>query len=274
MAILSTAAILLRAHAYSETSRILRFLSRDAGVVSAMARGVRRPGARSAPGLDTFAQGDLTLYVREGRDLQTLKEFSITQPRRALGRDPLKLAAAGVLGELVLRHGGEGGDAALFDQLAASLDALGAAPSGEVAHALLYEGWATVVTLGYQPQLDVCPRCGRALSGDGGEAPDEGDAQQIGRFDFEAAGVRCASCSVGSAGPRLGPIARRQLAQLLEGDRPADLARVRTHLRLLSDFITYHVAGTRPLEAFRIFAALMPPDTRDESVDSSERTHP
>lgn len=259
MSLLTTPAILLRSHPYSETSRILRFLSREAGVVSAMARGVRRPGSRSAPGLDTFAQGALTLYVKQGRDLQTLKEFTIDRPRRGLGRDPLRLAAAAVIGELVLRHGGEGGDAALFDTVAESLDVLEHVEHHEVAGHLLAEGWGIVGALGYQPQLGHCPRCGRELG-----------ANDVGRFDFEAAGVRCGECSVGSSGPRVGPGARAQLEGLLERQRPDSLEHLRPHLQLLSDFITYHVAGTRPLEAFRVLAALLPARTDPTSDSGAE----
>ncbi|NNK62687.1 MAG: DNA repair protein RecO, partial [Gemmatimonadetes bacterium] len=41
MAVTTTDAVLLRAHAYGETSRVLRFLTRDRGIVGVMARGVR-----------------------------------------------------------------------------------------------------------------------------------------------------------------------------------------------------------------------------------------
>ena len=252
MSLVTTPGVLLRAHPYSETSRVLRFLTRDAGVVSVMARGVRRPGSKTAPGLDTFAEGELSMYVKSTRDLQTLKEFVVRHPRRGLGRDPLRLAAASVLGELVLRHGGEGGDAELFARLAEALDALESAEPSDVSATLLREGWGLVVALGYRPHLDLCVTCAQAFGAD-----------EVARFDFEAAGLRCAECGVSSAGPRVGPGARAQLELLLEGQLPDALAHVRPHLQLLSDFITYHVAGTRPLEAFRIFAALLPPAAPD-----------
>jgi hypothetical protein len=60
------------------------------------------------------------------------------------------------------------------------------------------------------------------------------------------------------AGPRVGPGAREQLRTFLRGDVPADFSRPRPHLQLLSDFITHHVSGTRPLEAFRLVASFLP----------------
>lgn len=252
--VVSTPAILLRSHPYSESSRILRFLTRDEGIVAVMARGVRRQGSRSAPGLDTFAAGDLTVYLKRGRDLQTLKEFTVTVPRRGLGRHPLRLAGASVLGELVLRHGGEGGGAPIFGALGAGLDALEAAQADAVPAVLLREGWGLVSELGYRPNLAWCPGCGDPL----------GD-HEVGRFDFEAAGVRCGRCAGAEAGPRVGPGARAQLGALLDGHVPEGLSHLRPHLQLLSDFITYHVAHTRPLDAFRILAHLLP----REEVDGS-----
>jgi recombinational DNA repair protein (RecF pathway) len=54
MAPVGTPAILLRAHAYGETSRILRFLTESHGLLSVMARGVRGKtgkGTRPTSGL-------------------------------------------------------------------------------------------------------------------------------------------------------------------------------------------------------------------------------
>ena len=82
----------------------------------------------------------------------------------------------------------------------------------------------------------------------------------MGRFDFAQGGVRCDDCAGGGEGPRVGPGAREQLAQLLAGVVPPSLVRHRAHLQLLSDFITYHVSGSRPLDTFRILAALLPPE--------------
>ena len=247
MAIVTTRAVLLRAHPYSESSRVLRFLTEDHGVVGVMGKGVRK--GRRGQGLDLFGETSLTLHVKEGRDLQTLRETHPLQDRRRLGGHPLRLAAAGVLAELVLRHHGEAPSPEVYRGLSRGLDELQSAEPAAVAGVLLARGWVLVALLGFHPQVDVCVRCGRAPGRD-----------EMGRFDFEAGGVRCGECAGEMAGPRVGPGARAQLSRLLRGGIPDALTRPRAHLQLLSDFITHHVSGTRPLEAFRMLATFLPPD--------------
>lgn len=233
---------------------MLRFLTDVGGVVGVMARGVRRSSGGGA-GLDIFAEGDLTYYMKETRELQTYKEFGVINPRRGLGRDPTRFAAAAVLAELVLRHAEQGEAGVLFDRVSAALDRLETAAPSEVVGALLAEGWRLVATLGFHPDLGACVRCGVEV-----EDPD------MVRLDLGQGAIVCERCTAGSGagiGPRLGPRAREQLLALLAGDVPSALERPAAHLQLLSDFATYHLAGTRPLDAFRVFAALLPAGAAD-----------
>ncbi|MBW3534466.1 MAG: DNA repair protein RecO [Gemmatimonadetes bacterium] len=256
MSVVTTPAVLLRSFPYSETSRVLRFYTESLGIVGVMAKGVRRSGSKSGGGLDTFTGGALTLYVKSTRDLQTLRDFSPTRARRGLASDVHRFAAAAVLAELVLRHAGEESNPELFRALEGGLDRVEAAEAGRVPGVLLAEAWRTVAVLGYRPEVHACVACGSAV----------GDA--MARFDFAQGGVRCAPCAATApaVGPRLGPGARAQLASLCDGVVPPDLDRPRAHLRLLSDFITYHVSGTRPLQAFAVLSALLPPG--DDEADA------
>jgi DNA repair protein RecO (recombination protein O) len=248
MALLTTSAVLLRAHPYSESSRILRFYGRDAGVVAALARGVRKSGGRDGTGVEGFAEGTLTLLVKESRDLQTFKEFTPTRPRRGLGSSALRLGGASVLAELVLRHAGEASNPPLFDVLSQALDRLESCDATELVPTALSQGWRVVSALGYHPVLQACVQCGTPLG-----------SEEMSRFDFAAGGVRCQSC--GDGGPRVGPGARAQLNALVAGDSlPGGLTRPRAHLQLLSDFVTHHVSGTRPLGSFAFLARMLPED--------------
>lgn len=253
MSVVTTRGVLLRSHPYSESSRVLRFFTDDHGVVGVMARGIRR-GNRGS-GMDLFGEVSLTLQLKPGRDLQTLREVSPVKPRRGLGGHPLRLACAGVLAELVLRHHGEEGSHPVFEALGGALDRLEGARDQEIPLTLLVEGWRLVSALGFHPQVDACVVCG-----------DEITAEAVARFDHEAGGVRCPRCQEGMAGPRVGPGARVQLRALVSGHVPPELRRVRAHLQLLSDFITHHVSGNRPLEAFRVLAALLPAESGAEDA--------
>lgn len=251
MSLVTTPAILLRSFAYGETSRILRFYSRDLGLVGVMARGARTGGARGTGALETFTTGALTLYVKETRELQTLKEFHGERHRGRLAAPLLRFTGAAVLGELILRHAGEEGSPEIFERVEGALDHLEAAPPEGLPGAILAEGWGLVAALGFSPLLDVCVSCSTPLR----------DSGEVGRFDFGAGGVLCEACGrEEGAGPLIGPGARDQLRDLLGRRVPPGLGRPRAHLRLLGDFITYHLSGGRPLDAFRLLDPLLPPD--------------
>ncbi|HEX6134823.1 MAG TPA: DNA repair protein RecO, partial [Longimicrobiales bacterium] len=109
-----TDAIVLQCFPYGETSRIVRLLTRSAGVHSAIAKGALRPRSRYAL-LEPFAEGSATLYIRSTRDLQTLGAFDLTQSRQGLGRDLLRFGGASLLAELVLRTASEDPHPSLFE---------------------------------------------------------------------------------------------------------------------------------------------------------------
>ena len=245
MSVVSTPAVLLRSFNYSETSRVLRLYTKDLGLISVMAKGVRRGGARGQGDLDTFSRGELTAYVRPTRDLQTFKEFAVEEAGGSLGRDVLRFAGASVLAEIVLLHAGPDPSSEVFERLTKALRRIDAVHRAGIIGAVLAEGWMLVTALGYEPRIDLCVHCGRAPG-----------ATEVLRFDFSGGGVRCSDCASDHSGPRVGPGARQQLAALLQGTAPEALGKPRAHLRLLHDFVTYHVSGSKPLKTFRVFGSV------------------
>ena len=245
MSLLTTPAILLRAHPYSETSQILRFFTEARGVMGAVARGVRKVGGRRGGALSTFAEGVLSVQFKETRDLQTYRDFSASNPRRGLAQDPIRLAAASVLGELILHHAESEGNPELFWKLGQGLDTMEREGLELLLPTLLVHLWSLIRELGFAPLIHECVHCGNPHPGDG-----------LARFDFGAGGLSCASCKAEMQGPRLGPIARAQLGELVGGSAPPDLVRPRAHLRLASDFITYHISGGTPLRSMAVLADL------------------
>lgn len=248
MAPVTTPAVLLRAHAYGETSRILRFYTRDHGLLSVMARGVRTRSGKGTTTLDTFATGELSAYVRAQRELHTMKDFACTHPRSALGADVLRFAGASAVAELVVAHTDQEPHPEVFQALESGLDDLEQAPPERVATACLSGVWRVVEAFGFAPELDVCVRCATPL----------GD-EEVGRFDLDAGGILCAACAGPGSGPRVGPVARSQLRALLAGDQGALVTHPRRHLALLSDFVSFHVAS-KPLKSLRFLGDLLPPD--------------
>jgi len=245
----STPAVLLRSHDYGDSSRILRFYTREFGLLSVVAKGVRGKSGKGATTIASFASGELTAYVKPQRDLHTMKEFNCTQLRGALAEDVLRFAGAAAVAELVLVHAEQEQETGVFEALEAALEAMTVAPPDVLPGSVLSSLWVITEAFGFAPQLEPCVRCDTPLSDD-----------EVGRFDFAAGGVRCGTCSQDAAGPRIGPIARAQLAALLAGSIPEGLTHPRQHLGIVSDFIAYHVAS-RPLKSLRFLGGLLPEAT-------------
>ncbi len=248
MGLVSTAAIVLRTHAYGDTSLIVKCLTEDFGVQTLMARGVRARGGKGGAAPEVFSSGTATYYHRTGRDMHTLSTFDPGRVRRGLSSSMVRMSGAAVLAELVLRHVGEEGRTGLHGQLLSALDRLEVSQEAITPAVVLAEGWRLVVSLGYEPVLDRCVECARPL----------GD-EEVGRFDFGLGGVRCSGCRTGAEGPRVGPGARRELTALVRPDReiPESVGEhMKAHLQLLSDFVAYHVSGAR-LQSFAYLAGFV-----------------
>ncbi len=246
MAPVGTPAVLLRAHAFGDTSRILRFYTRDLGLLSVIARGVRTRSGKGATTLDTFVSGELIAYVKAQRELHTMKDFACTRSRAGLGASVLRFAGASAVAELVLVHTDQEPHPEVFQALEGSLDLLEDAAESEVPAACISGAWRVVAAFGFAPELEACIRCGNAL-----------DADEMARFDLAAGGALCGSCAEGCQGPRVGPMAREQLRALVRGELGVPVTHARRHLALLSDFVTFHVAP-RPLRSLAFLATLLP----------------
>jgi DNA repair protein RecO (recombination protein O) len=247
VSLLTTPAILLRSYPYSETSQTLRFYSEARGVLGTLAKGVRKTGGRGGGFLSTFSEGILNVNFRENRDLQTFHDFTPTKPRRGLAAHPLRLAGASVLGELILQHAEGEGNPSLFSMLGEGLDAVEGVGIDTFLPTLLLHLWSLIDALGFAPMIQACVGCGRAF-----------ESEEMARFDFAEGGLRCHSCGAEALGPRLGPVARAQLQGLMNGEVPGEIRRPRAHLRLASDFITYHISGGTPLRSMAVLASLTP----------------
>jgi DNA repair protein RecO (recombination protein O) len=245
MPLLVTDAVVLHAFNYSETSRILRLATREAGVQSVLARGARRSQRRYGSALDLFAGGSAQIYTKVGRDLHNLASFDVTRSRPTLAADLERFTGASAVAELMLRFAREDANAGLYDALVAALDAISAAPPERAREAALAGAWHLVAELGFAPSVDVCSSCHTDIAG--------GDAAM---FSHPAGGVLCARCARRVPGSRnLPPDAREALRAWLGGAR-AELrgsGEARAHQRLLREFLREHLADGRTLRAFELW---------------------
>lgn len=252
MSLITSDGILLRSHEYSESSRILRFLTPDLGIVSLIGKGMRTRGARGEASIQTFGEGSLTFLYKPDRDLHTLREIHPREGSLALGRGVRRFVGASLLAELLLAHNLEEGDRALYEWIRTVLRRLATAEESEVVTWVLAGGWRTLAELGFPPRLSQCVRCDRDLIGSGAEGIGE---RRLYRFDVAAGGLICVRCGQDTVLPRVGPSALGDLEALVEGRAPAGLRGPSAHLSLLERYAEHHLS---PRRGFRSFASLRP----------------
>ncbi len=244
--ILVTDAIVLHAFDYLESSRILKLVTRDGGVRSVLARGMRRSSRRFGAALDLFAQGTAELHTKAGRDLDTLGAFDVALARPRLAADLGRFTGAGAIAELALRFGGDAADAGLFDSVANAFDDLADAAPTATADVALAGAWRVLAQLGIAPLVDGCVECHQAI-----------DAGLAAMFSHPVGGVLCARCAHLARGGRTIPAdARDALRAWLGGETHAlnDPQAVRAHQRLLREFLREHLADDKQLRAFDAWA--------------------
>ena len=247
MTLLSTEAIVLHAVDYLESSRILRLLTRDAGVQSVLARGARTSRKRFGSALDLFAQGQAELQVKDGRDLHTLASFEVTTSRSGIGHDLVRFTAAAAFAEVVLRIVHDESAVRVFASVAETMQRIETAATSDVTADAIGGIWRLAGETGVAPALDICAACHRKI-----------DLADDVRFNHRAGGALCERCGSASPGSRRLPASARQaIAAWINGDpvRLDEASTERAHQRLLREFLVEHLADARSLKAYAIWEA-------------------
>ena len=254
MAVVSTAAVVLHAFPYGESSKIVRLATQQHGVLSAIAKGAQREKSRFGARLQIMSDGIAQIYLKQNRDLHTLAEFDIQHQRVGLALDVSRYASAAALAELVLRFSPEEPQPQIYELLTAQLDILTEVDSGRLAEASLGAIWRVVCALGFTPALAECAADGRAIDGGG--------------VDFSVAdgGYVCPSCAASRETARLEQDDRLWLEMFVLGKegvespppprRALSRRHAAAHRRLLSLFVKLHVAeggGGRELKALQFW---------------------
>jgi len=245
MTVVVTDAIVLHAFDYLESSRILKIVTREAGVRSVLARGARRSQRRFGTALDLYAQGSAELQTKVGRDLDTLTAFDVSRARPQLAAQLARFTGASAIAELTIRFARDAADPGLFDAVMTALDDIAAAPADRARDVTLAGAWRVLSELGVAPTIDNCAECHAAI---------EGETPAI--FSHPAGGALCARCGrLARGGRTLPPSARSALRDWLGGvAHPlADPNDARAHQRLLREFLRQHLADDRPLRAFEVW---------------------
>jgi DNA repair protein RecO (recombination protein O) len=237
----ATPAIVLATLRYGDTSKIVRLATRDLGVQSAIAKGAFRPKSKFGAAIQVLSDGMAQLYIKEGRELQTLGAFDLSKLRVELASDLDRYAAANALAEVMLRCAPPAPHPAAFDVLRNGLDALTISPKVAVDVLGIRLLWQLVGVLGFAPSLEHCARCAAPLDL-GKELP----------FSPRDGGALCGKCATGHPVSRLPVEDARSLRQLVSGEGELPVLgpkHVIAHRRLASRWVREHLGEGAPLPA-------------------------
>ena len=189
MAVYRSKGIVLRSIRYGEADRILDLYTRDAGLVSVIAKGIRRTKSRFGGRLEPLSCVDFLAY--EGRTLDTITQVEVLRSFHGVRENLESLeAAGGMVANVRAFSGGDEADRRVFNLLYHALDALetrtGDTTSIEAAFSLKLS-----ILAGYTPRLDACISCE-----DDPEEAAEGDYPY---FAPSLGGVLCADCRPAAA---------------------------------------------------------------------------
>lgn len=203
MPLYSDEAIVLRTRKLAEADRIITLLTREHGIVRAVAKGVRRTSSRFGSRLEPFTHVDLQLA--EGRNLDTITQAVTRSPYgEAICNDYDRYTAASVMLETAERLVAEEREPSV-QQYLLLVGALRAMAAGDHKHGDVMDSFLlrSLAVAGYAPSFDACARCGA-------EGPHRA-------FHPGSGGMLCADCRLpGSAQPTAATITL--LGALLAGD--------------------------------------------------------
>jgi DNA repair protein RecO (recombination protein O) len=180
-----TLGFVLRAINYGDTSRILTVLTSDAGKISFIAKGARRPKSPFAASLELLTLAEFVYYDKEG--LKILSQASIVDPNSLLLRDYDRLETALNSSRWIHRLlEDDHEEPAAFHLYKDFLDVLKSADDDFVAYELSFK-LKMLAGMGLAPMLDKCLSCGK-------------DPNRC-WFSLDKGGILCENCRVGGDAP-------------------------------------------------------------------------
>ncbi len=149
-----TEAVVLRQKNFGEADRILTLFTARLGKLSAIAKGVRRPGSRTGGHLDLYQRTDILLA--KGRNLYIITQAEVIDGYRAVREDLARVSYASYCAELLDRFTVEEGEAQppLYDLLTDTLSRLAETPN--LALATRYFELQLLALVGFRPDLHTC----------------------------------------------------------------------------------------------------------------------
>ncbi|MBU1692500.1 MAG: DNA repair protein RecO [Verrucomicrobia bacterium] len=161
--IIKTNALVLRFYPFSNTSRVVSWMTPDLGRIVTLVKGSQRPRSLFLGQYDLFYTCELVLYRRERGSMHIARECAPIKVRPRLRRDWKAAATASYLAGLVSQAvPPEAPHEGIFSLLDAALDHLESGGSGSPF--LFWFELQLLEQMGLAPRLRRCAACGAALA--------------------------------------------------------------------------------------------------------------
>ncbi|CAN5770955.1 hypothetical protein BH23ACT11_BH23ACT11_03080 [soil metagenome] len=183
MAVYKSKGIVLRSIRYGEADRIVDLYTRDVGLVSAIAKGIRRTRSRFGARLEPLSCVDFMAY--EGRTLDTVTQVEVLRSFHEAREDLTRFkVAGGLVGTVRALSGEDEPDRRIFNLLYRALETLEQRESG---YDSLQAAFSLKLSMlaGYELQLDSCMSCSLSI--------DEASAGNL-YYGPVAGGMLCSDC--------------------------------------------------------------------------------
>ena len=247
----TTTAIVLRHQPYSNTSRIVHWLTPDWGRIATLIKGSQRPKSSFLGQFDLFYTCELVFYARESRDLFIAKECAPVNGRERFRHDWRACATASYLADLLHKTAPTHiPQPELFRLLEAAYDAL-ETRSPSIPFMFWFE-LRLLDLLGLAPRLHHCLECGKKIE----------PSRQGCSFSDARGGVVCGGClskQGGAHGPNLPPDVLAMLHAWQNAKEPRTAlvthptqAQQNRIAALLGHFLTYHLDLPLPSRAIAL----------------------
>jgi DNA repair protein RecO (recombination protein O) len=223
-------ALVLRKTKLGEADLIVTMLAADGRQVRAVAKGARKTKSRFGARVEPFAVADLLLHT--GRNLEVIAEAETVASHEALRRDYDRMAAAGVVVDLLDKISVEGqGEPQLFEMSNVTLSVMETAPVESLPLLVAAFLLKALAMHGYRPSLDQCASC-------------SDDTCDSTLFSPRTGGCLCDGCSPQDpVALRMSPDARAVMRALLRS-RMADVEALGVDDALRSEVVRLVIAYT------------------------------
>lgn len=266
MPAIESEALLLRSVDFGESDRIVHFLTRDRGRLTAIAKGARRSRRRFPGTLDVFNRLEIEGRLRPRASMAFLEQARLLDAFLGIRADAVRYALASFLIEMLDRLAPEGLRGAEAERLYAfaveSLALIGSVRPDATLRVLLE--LRALDALGLRPEFGRCVRCGRVPGS-------HVDASHGVSFFVPDGGIVCAACGKSLEGlvqTQLGTLrvleAGMQVASAVLPTLRLEAAALAQAERLVFRFQRFHVGVE--LRSGRFLAEVLPGEANGDAA--------